>query len=116
MPHMNSTTPLYEPLSQQAFHLEMQTLEQRLATLELLQTKLLKIELQKREPIDQSVFISAQRPWIVDYRNRKHCFLWLPSTALTLSFEDYGSGVVQPQTWVNLGIQPGIRVFAVGQA
>lgn len=95
--------------------LEQQTIEQRLATLELTQIKLLKAVLQERAPIDTSIFISATRPWIVDYRNRKHCFLWLPSVALTLSFEDYGSGVVQPQNWVNLGMPTGIRILAPGQ-
>ena len=98
------------------YHLEFQTLDQRLATIETLLAKSLKVELQAREPIDQSVYISATRPWIVDYRNRKHVFLWLPSTALTLSFEDYGQGVVQAQSWVNLGLPVGIRVFAPNQS
>lgn len=97
-------------------HLELQSLDQRLATIEKLLAKTLKVELEKREPIDQTVYISATRWWAVDYRNRKHCFLWIPGNALTLSFEDYGQGVVQPQSWVNLGLPVGIRMFALGAA
>ena len=95
--------------------LEHQTTAERLAALELLTAKLLKIQLQAREPIDKTVYVSATKPWIFDYRNRKHVFLWLPS-ALTLSFEDYGSGVVNGQQWLNLAMPTGIRVLAPGQS
>lgn len=96
--------------------LEDQTTAERLATLEILTAKITKIMLQEREPIDQTVYISSSQPWIVDRRGRKHAFLWIPGTALTLSFEDYGSGVVNAQQWINLGFPVGIRMFAVGQS
>lgn len=96
--------------------LENQTTEQRLATLELLTAKITKILLQEREPIDQTVFVSSSQPWTVDRRNRKHVFLWIPGNALTLSFEDYGSGVVNAQQWINVGIPNGIKMLASGQS
>ena len=68
-----------------------------------------------RTPIDMTVQISATQAWPVDYRNRKHVFLWLP-VGLTLSFEDFGSGPVAAQQWVNVGIPPGTRMLAPGQA
>lgn len=69
-------------------------------------------EICRMPAIDQTVQISATQPWVVDYHERQHVFMWLPGNALTLSFEDYGSGVVNPQNWVNLGVPTGIRVFA----
>ena len=65
-----------------------------------------------REPIDSLVQISATQPYVVDYKERKHVFLWLPSSAITLKFEDYGSGTVQAQVWTNLGMPAGIKVTA----
>lgn len=68
-------------------------------------------DVQARLPIDFPIQLSATMPWSVDYKNRKHVFLWLPSSQ-TLSFEDYGTGVVQAQIWVNLGMPNGLKVYA----
>ncbi len=64
-----------------------------------------------RPPIDDHVTISAVKPWYVDYRERKHVFIWLPVTQ-TLSFEEFGSGTVQAQIWINLGMPKGIKMLA----
>lgn len=58
-----------------------------------------------------TTFISSTQFWTIDYKERKHVFIWLPVSA-TLSFEDWGSGTVQAQVWVNIGIPAGVRVFA----
>jgi hypothetical protein len=71
----------------------------------------LKELIQGRPPIDDHVTISSVKPWQIDYRERKHVFIWLPTTQ-TLSFEEFGSGPVQAQVWVNLGMPPGTRVYA----
>lgn len=64
-----------------------------------------------RDPIDRTVYISTTEWWSVDYMNRKHIFLWIPSSSgLTLSMGDYGSGLVPGLIWVNLGIQEGVRI------
>jgi hypothetical protein len=63
-------------------------------------------------PIDDVFQISSTKPYVLDYQERKHVFLWLPSTSLTLSFEDYGTGIVSAQVWVNIGMPVGIRIFA----
>lgn len=65
---------------------------------------------ENREPIDNTLVASNTQPWIVDYRNRKHIFLWFP-TAQTLSFDDYCTGPVQAQVWMNIGMPQGTRMF-----
>ncbi len=75
----------------------------------------IKHALVKRPPIDETIEISATKPWIIDYHERRHIFIWLPTAQLTLSFEDYGSGIVPLQVWVNVGMPSGIRVTATGQ-
>lgn len=69
-----------------------------------------------RPPIDYIWQISATNGLTIDYHDRKHMYIWLPSTALTLSFEDYGQGTIQAQVWVNLGMPPGMHVFAPNNA
>jgi hypothetical protein len=64
-----------------------------------------------RPPLDDHVVISSVKPWNVDYKERKHVFIWLPTTQ-TLSFEEYGTGTVQAQVWINLGMPHGIKVLA----
>lgn len=79
--------------------------------------KLLRILLEKRNPIDQTVLVSAVKPWIIDYQGYKHVFLWIPvASGYTLSFEDYGQGAVPGQNWIDLGIPQGNHMTVVGQA
>ena len=68
-----------------------------------------------RDPIDTLHMISSSNAYILDYRERKHIYFWLPSTALTLSFGDYGSGLVQAQVWTNIGFPAAVPVLATGQ-
>jgi hypothetical protein len=75
----------------------------------------LKELIQGRPPIDDHVAISSVKPWEVDYRERKHIFIWLP-VAQTLSFEEFGTGLVPAQTWINLGMPTGTRVYASGSS
>ena len=64
-------------------------------------------------PIDVTVQLSANQPWVIDYHERTHIFVWFPSTQ-TVSFEDFGSGTMQGQVWTNLGLPQGVRMFATG--
>ena len=64
-------------------------------------------------PIDMTVQISANQPWTIDYHERSHIFVWFPTTQ-TVSFEDFGSGTMQGQVWTNLGLPPGVRMYATG--
>lgn len=63
-------------------------------------------------PIDDVFQISSSKPYVLDYQERRHVFLWLPATSLTLSFEDYGTGIVSAQLWVNIGMPTSTRIFA----
>ena len=67
-----------------------------------------------RNPFYQTVMISATVPWTVTYRNRKHIFIY-SANALTLTLEDLGTVAVAANTWVNVGFQPGMQIFAQGQ-
>lgn len=71
--------------------------------------------LQNRDPFDMDIQISDSQGWPLDYHNRKHVFMWCPTT-LTLNLGLYGTGLVQAQVWINLGIRPGIEIFTSGQA
>ncbi len=88
--------------------------EQILEQLELLHTNLHTL-IEGRPPIFSVEQLSSTKPYIIDYKERKHLYIWLPSSSLALSFEDYGSGTVQAQVWTNLGLPEGIRVFATAQ-
>jgi hypothetical protein len=83
---------------------------EQLDTLKQIERLLLSMAI--HEPIDRVVQISAQQPYVINYLERRHVYIWLPSSSLTLSFEDYGTGTVSAQIWVNLGMPQGIRVFA----
>lgn len=78
-------------------------LEQRLADIEK--------KLETRTPQDATAPISATLAWPLDYKERKHVYIWLNASA-TLSFGDYGSGNVQAQVWTNIGMRPGTPVLA----
>jgi hypothetical protein len=71
--------------------------------------------LQNKQPDFFTLELSDVRDWKLDYRNYRYCYFWLPTVAYTLSFGDYGSGLVQPQIWTNLGFRPGTVCKTVGQ-
>jgi len=85
--------------------------EQILEQLELFNNSLHQL-IAGRPPIFSVEQLSSTRPYIIDYKERKHVYIWLPSSSLALSFEDYGTGTIQAQVWINLGLPEGIRVFA----
>ncbi len=65
-----------------------------------------------RPPLDQSFNISSVQPYVVNYRDRYHVYLWIPTVSQTLSFEEYGTGTVQAQIWNNLAVEPNTKVYA----
>ncbi len=68
-----------------------------------------------REQFDQTVMISATNPWQVDYRNRKHIYLW-SGTGLTLSVEDIGAQTITANIWNDISHPHGTYLYAQGQA
>lgn len=68
-----------------------------------------------REPFYQTVAISATVPIDLDYRDRKHIFIY-SANALILSVEDLGSVTLSANTWTNMSFAPGTRIYATGQA
>lgn len=55
----------------------------------------------------------GQQPYVVNYKNRKHIFLFNPTvTAITLTSNDGISFVLPAQQWVNLGLRPSTPLSA----
>lgn len=59
-----------------------------------------------RNPIDQLFQISSSIGYVVDYKQRKHIYFWAPS-AMTLVVDNYGTGPLAAQQWVNCGFADG---------
>ncbi len=68
-----------------------------------------------RAPFNATVAISATVPIDLDYRDRKHIFIFSVNS-LTLSLEDLGTLALSANTWTNISFQPGLRIFAQSQA
>lgn len=71
-----------------------------------------------RTPIDTPYLISSVNPYVIDYKNRKHLFIYSP-VALTLTIEDYTTTTgfsLAAMTWHTLDFQPGTRVYATNIA
>lgn len=64
---------------------------------------------------NQTILMNDNQPWVVDYKDFKHIFMWLP-TQLTLVMGEYGQGTVQAQVWINLGLRPGTKIVTSGQS
>ncbi len=69
---------------------------------------------EKRDPIDATYQISSSQPLIVEYKERRHLFIW-SANALTLTLEDVGSLSVSANTWTNIGYTEGMRLTPVNQ-
>ena len=69
---------------------------------------------QLKEPNYQTIMLSDTQGWLMDYKGYKHVYLWIPGAALTLNLGEYGTGPVQAQVWVNLGLKLGIKIVTSG--
>jgi hypothetical protein len=68
----------------------------------------------KHTPIDVVQMISATTPWILDYKERRHIYIYSPNS-LTLTIEDFGSFALSASTWMNIDFLEGMHIFASGQ-
>jgi hypothetical protein len=71
--------------------------------------------LAKRKPFDEMVGISAVTPIVLDYRERKHIFIYSVN-ALVLSLEDMGTMSLAANTWTDISFRPGLYVYAPAQS
>lgn len=80
---------------------------------ELADIKELIVHAQKRacDPLTDSLLLTDTRDWQVDYRERKHIYLWSP-TGVGLSIEDLGTFNLPAEEWTLFDMQPGTRVLA----
>lgn len=68
-----------------------------------------------REPIDTVVPIGTNRPYFLDYKDRKYVYAY-SSTALTLTLEDIGTVSITANQWTNICFPEGLRMYAVGKS
>jgi len=69
-----------------------------------------------RVPDWRIAMISDTQPWTMDYKGYKHVFLWIPGSPLTLNLGDFGTGLINNQQWINLGLPIGTNILTSGQA
>lgn len=55
--------------------------------------------------------VSTTQPYVLDYKGRKHVFLWSTAATLMLSFDDLGSITITPGVWYNISFDQGMRIF-----
>lgn len=72
-------------------------------------------QLEVKLPDFDTITINDLHDWKLDYRGYRYIYLWIPGAALNLSFGDYGSGIVQPLSWVPLDLRPGTVIKTIGQ-
>jgi hypothetical protein len=70
--------------------------------------------IEKKPAIDRTLMISTTQPYVVDFKNRKHLFVW-SANALTILLEDLGTLAVAANTWTNIGYQEGMRLVPQSQ-
>ena len=63
--------------------------------------------------LDRAITISANRPFTIDYMERKYLYIF-SSTSFTLALEDLGSLPIAANTWTNINFPPGTRCSAPG--
>lgn len=68
-----------------------------------------------REPFYETVGISSSAPIVLDYRDRKHIFIW-SANSLTISLEDIGTLSLSANAWTNISFRPGLNLLATGQS
>ena len=63
-------------------------------------------------PVDQDYNISATLGFFLDYKGRKHLYLFSP-TAFTLLLPDIGGSLsITANTWTDISYRPGLQIFA----
>ncbi len=77
--------------------------------------RLLHLNVTQRPYIDQTYAVSQSRGFFLDYKERKHLYIF-SHLSLTLAIGTIGSLTVPANTWTDISFPPNLQVFAVGQA
>lgn len=67
-----------------------------------------------RQPVDAIYLVSDSQPFTIDYKERRHIFIWSPN-AITLKLEELGNYAISAYTWTNFSFTTGIKVYTSGQ-
>ncbi len=74
----------------------------------------LKLALEARNPERYMAQISSTMPWAIDYKNRKHVYIY-SGIALNLTSTDIGTIALPPSIWWLIDLPEGLRITATGQ-
>jgi hypothetical protein len=74
----------------------------------------IKNRLDTRNNIDDTPLVSTVRPLVIDFKDRKHLFIW-SANAITFSLEDLGQIAITANTWTNISFQQGMRLVPASQ-
>lgn len=77
--------------------------------------RLLRLNVTQRPYIDQTYAVSASQGFFLDYKDRKHLYIFSP-VSLTLAIGTIGSLTVPANTWTDISFPPNLQIFATGQA
>jgi len=86
-----------------------QTINERFVAIELMLAKLVEGMLQAHQPINYVVNVSSSSPYIVDFKGRKHVFVYGTSSA-NLTIDTVGAFTMPAATWTNLSFEQGTRI------
>lgn len=65
-----------------------------------------------RPPIDRTYNISNVKGFMLDYRNRKHVYVWTAAMGLSLNLGALGTLALTQYTWTLIDFQEGFEIFA----
>lgn len=78
--------------------------------------ELLETLIRGRKPVPFLIMICDTQEWKMEYHGRKHVYFWIPGPPVNLNLGDFGMGLVQNQTWINLAMPEGLPITTSGQA
>ena len=99
--------------SHQAYRHHSSAPEHELHVHETEDRQTVKSALEERPQITYRGFISDVQPLLLNFKDRKHLFIFSP-TALSFLPEDLGIMAIPAATWTNITFEPGFRCFTQG--
>lgn len=86
-----------------------QSLNERIAALEIMLAKILAAILQEHHPVNYVVNISSSCPFILDFKGYKHIFVYSTSSQ-NMTIDTVGTFTLPAATWTNLSFEQGTRI------
>lgn len=76
-----------------------------------------RLTVSNRPQIDETYQVSdTQSNWYLDYKNRKHIYVWSPNALTFKLAPDQGTISMGANEWLDFSFRPGTQIFTSGQA